>query len=140
MFADLIQQVETSQQAASVYTRTRDGIEYIYAKVPVGQSRIDRFIGRSGDPKAEACAASLRQGGELAKNRREIVSMLKRNRLAGPDRTLGVALDAIAYAGLFKDGAVLVGTGAYMMFEPLVGSRLPTPSLMTGDLDLATAQ
>lgn len=140
MFADLVQQVETSQEAASVYTRTRDGIEYIYAKVPVGQSRIDRFIGKSGDPEAEAQAASLRQGSELAKNRREIVSMLKRNRLAGPDRTLGAALDAIAYAGLFKDGAVLVGTGAYMMFEPLVGSRLPAPTLMTGDLDLATAQ
>lgn len=140
MFADLVQQVETSQEAASVYTRTRDGIEYIYAKVPVGQTRIDRFIGKSGDREAEAYAASLRQGSESAKRRREIVSMLKRSRLAGPDRTLGAALDAIAYAGLFKGGAVLVGTSAYMMFEPLVGSRLPAPTLMTGDLDLATAQ
>lgn len=140
MFADLVQQVETAPPAGSVYTRQRDGIEYVYAKLPVGRDRVDRFIGKSGDPEAEAQAASLRRGGELARSRREIVSMLKRHGLAGPDRALGAALDAIAFAGLFKQGAVLVGTGAYMMFEPLVGSRLPAPTLMTGDLDLATAK
>ncbi|MGN6124742.1 MAG: GSU2403 family nucleotidyltransferase fold protein [Sphingomonas oligoaromativorans] len=140
MFADLVQQVDTAPLAGSVYTRQRDGIEYIYAKLPVGRDRLDRFIGKSGDPEAEAQAASLRRGGELARRRREIVSMLKGHKLAGPDRALGAALDAIAFAGLFKQGAVLVGTGAYMMFEPLVGSRLPAPTLMTGDLDLATAQ
>ncbi len=125
MFADLVQQVETAPQAASIYTRTRDGIEYIYAKLPVGQSRVDRFIGKAGDPEAEEHASSLRRGNTLARNRREIVSMLKRHRLAGPDRTLGATLDAVAFAGVFKNGAVLVGTDAYMMFEPLVGSRLP---------------
>jgi hypothetical protein len=140
MFADLVQQVDTAPLAGSVYRRQRDGIEYIYAKLPVGRDRVDRFIGKSGDPEAEAQAASLRRGGELARSRREIVSMLKGHKLAGPDRAFGAALDAIAFAGLFKQGAVLVGTGAYMMFEPLVGSRLPAPTLMTGDLDLATAQ
>src|SRR5579859_756437 len=140
MFADLVQQVDTAPLAGSVYTRQRDGIEYIYAKLPAGRARVDRFIGKSGDPAAEAQAASLRRGGELARSRREIISILKGHRLASPDRALGAALDAIAFAGLFKQGAVLVGTGAYMMFEPLVGSRLPAPTLMTGDLDLATAQ
>jgi hypothetical protein len=140
MFADLAQQVETAPLAGSVYTRQRDGIEYIYAKLPVGRDRVDRFVGKSGDPEAKARAASLRKGGELARNRREIVSMLKRHGLAGPDRSLGAALDAIAFAGLFKQGAILVGTGAYMMFEPLVGSRLPAPTLMTGDLDQATTK
>ena len=140
MFADLVQQVDAAPLAGSVYTRQRDGIEYIYAKIPVGRVRIDRFIGKVGDPAAETQAASLRRGSELAQARREIVSMLRRHRLAGPDRSLGAALDAIAFAGLFEQGAVLVGTAAYMMYEPLVGSRLPAPTLMTGDLDLATAR
>ena len=140
LFADLVQQVETAPAAGSVYTRQRDGIEYVYAKLSVGRDRVDRFIGKSGDTEAEAQAALFRRGGERARSRREIVSMLKRHRLAGPDRALGAALDAIAFAGLFKQGAVLVGTGAYLLFEPLIGSRLPSPTLMTGDLDLATAK
>lgn len=140
MFADLVQQVETAPLAGSVYTRQRDGTGYIYAKIAVGTGRVDRFVGKIGDPAAESQAGTLRVGGELARGRREIVSMLKRRGLAGPDRNLGAALDAIAFAGLFKQGAVLVGTGAYMMFEPLVGSRLPAPTLTTGDLDLATAR
>ncbi|KRB78790.1 MULTISPECIES: GSU2403 family nucleotidyltransferase fold protein [unclassified Sphingomonas] len=108
--------------------------------MPVGRDRVDRFVGQVGDPAAEEQAATLRKGGELAKSRRQIVSMPRRHGLAGPDRTHGAALDALAFAGLFKRGAVLVGTGAYMKFEPLIGSRLPAPTLMTGDLDLATAR
>jgi hypothetical protein len=76
---------------------------------------------------------------EQAGERRRLVSLLKRTGLAAPYRTMGATLDAIAHAGLFRNGAVLVGTAAYMMSEPLVGRRLPEPTLMTGDMDLATA-
>lgn len=139
LYADLAQQVETAPVAGTVYQRTRDGIVYHYAKVPVGADRIDSFIGRAGDPAADAQARSMTQGMELAKARRRTVSMLKSAGLAGPDRMLGASLDAIAHAGLFRNGAVLVGTSAYMISEPYVGRRLPAPLLMTGDLDLATA-
>jgi hypothetical protein len=138
LFADLLQQVETAPLAGTVYQRERDGIAYHYAKLPVGTGRIDHFIGRAGDPAAEARALSMARGMELAKARRKTVSMLKSAGLAAPNRMLGAALDAIAYAGLFRDGAVLVGTMAYQVSEPLVGRRLPAPLLMTGDLDLAT--
>lgn len=136
LFAQLLQQVETAPPAGSVYTRDD---QHLYAKVAVGAARIDTFLGRTQDPVAEAKAAELRQGMLLSRERRTLVSMLKRSGLAGPDRSLGAALDAIAHAGLFRNGAVLVGTAAYMMLEPYVGHRLPTPTLMTGDLDLATA-
>lgn len=139
LYADLVQQVETAPVAGTVYQRERDGITYHYAKVPVGSDRIDTFIGKAGDPVADARAQSMTQGMALAKDRRRHVSMLKNAGLAGPDRMLGAALDAIAHAGLFRDGAVLVGTSAYMLSEPFVGFRLPAPLLMTGDLDLATA-
>ena len=139
LFADLAQQVATAPRAGSVYRRGRDGTEYIYAKIPVGNDRIDTFIGKSGDPNAEAEAELLQGGMALAADRRRIVAMLRRHGLAGPDRTLGAALDALAHAGLFREGAVLIGTGAYLVSEALVGSRLPTSTLMTGDLDLATA-
>ena len=139
LFAELLQQVATAPRAGSVYRRTLDGIEYLYAKVPVGAGRIDQFIGKAGDPKAENRAAAMQTGMELAAHRRRLVSMLRGQRLAGPDRILGATLDALAHAGLFDGGAVLVGTVAYLLSETLVGSRLPSPTLMTGDLDLATA-
>jgi hypothetical protein len=139
LFADLLQQVETAPLAGSIYRRTQAGAEYIYAKAPVGSGRIDQFIGKSGDPRAEERAKSMQTGAALAAQRRRLVSMLRREGLAGPDRTMGAILDALAHAGLFKAGAVLVGTAAYLTSEPLVGSRLPSPTLMTGDVDLATA-
>lgn len=139
LFADLLQQAETAPLAGSIYRRTLEGHEYLYAKVPVGTSRIDQFIGRGDDPAAEAMAKALKTGADLAAQRRRLVGMLKREGLAAPDRTMGAILDALANAGLFKGGAVLVGTAAYLVSEPLVGSRLPSPTLMTGDLDLATA-
>jgi hypothetical protein len=139
LFAELQQQVETAPMAGSVYERTRDGTYYLYAKVSVGVTRADIFLGRKGDPAVEAKAKKMREGMVRARERRALVAMLKRGGLAGPDRSLGTALDALAYAGLFRDDAVLVGTAAYLMCEPHVGSRLPAPTLMTGDLDLATA-
>jgi hypothetical protein len=139
LFADLVQQVETAPVAGSVYRRTADGAEYIYAKISVGSTRLDQFVGKSGDPETEARVESLRVGTQLAAQRRRFVSILRREGLAGPDRTMGAILDALAHAGLFRAGAVLVGTAAYLVSEPLVGSRLPSPTLMTGDVDLATA-
>ncbi|ACG78515.1 conserved hypothetical protein [Phenylobacterium zucineum HLK1] len=139
LFAELLQQTETAPQAGSVYRRTLAGGEYIYAKVPVGATRIDRFVGRSGDPEAEARAAAFQQGARLAAQRRRLVGMLRRERLSAPDRTTGAVLDALAQAGLFRAGAVLVGTAAYLLSEPLVGARLPSATLMTADLDLAAA-
>jgi hypothetical protein len=139
LFAELVQQVETAVTAGTVYTRERHGIHYYYAKVPVGVDRIDMFIGRVGDDDAEAKAADLRLGMEQAHERRRLVSLLRRTGLASPPRTIGATLHALSHAGLFKNGAVLVGTAAYMMSEALVGRKLPEPTLMTGDLDVATA-
>src|SRR5665213_2364530 len=118
LFADLLQQVETAPLAGSIYRRTQDEIEYIYAKVPVGSGRIDQFVGKSGDPEAEERAKSLQTGAVLAAQRRRLVSILRREGLAGPDRAMGAILDALAHAGLFKAGAVLVGTAAYLVSEP----------------------
>jgi hypothetical protein len=139
LFADLLQQTETAGLSGSVYERTRDNIVYLYAKIPVGTTRIDRFLGRADDAETRTHAETIRQGAIQARERRSLVAMLKRGGLAGPDRRLGAALDAISHAGLFRSGAVLVGTAAYMMSGPHVGHRLPAPTLMTGDLDLATA-
>ncbi|MDP3938477.1 MAG: nucleotidyltransferase domain-containing protein [Deltaproteobacteria bacterium] len=139
LYAELLQQLETAPEAGSVYRRTTEHGEYIYAKVPVGAARIDRFIGKAGAPQAEAKALSLQQGVALASERRSLIAMLRKARLATPDRSMGAILDALSQAGLFQAGAVLVGTAAFLISEPLVGQRLPSPTLMTGDVDVAAA-
>lgn len=139
LFAELAQQLASAARGGTIYTRERDGITYYYAKIAVGVDRIDTFIGKVGDAAAEEQVESLRRGMELAKSRRKLVSLLRQAGLPTPHKTIGATLDAVAYAGLFGAGAVLVGTGAYMMSGPLVGHFLPEPTLMTGDLDLATA-
>ena len=137
--AELTQQVIGAPRGASLYERERDGIRYHYAKVPVGSDRLDVFIGKVGDPEAEREASELRRAMEIARGRRKLVSILRREGLAAPYKTIGATLDSLEYSGLFKAGAVLVGTAAYMMSEPLVGHFLPRPTLMTGDPDPAAA-
>lgn len=139
LFSDLVQKVQTAPPAGSPYRRKVKGIDYLYAKVPVGSSRLDVFLGKAGDPEAEAKAAGLERGAKMAGDRRRLVSLLKSGGLTGPDRVMGTTLDAIAYSGLFDRGAVVVGTAAYLMSEALVGSTLSAPTLITGDLDVATA-
>jgi hypothetical protein len=139
IFADLSQQVETAPPSGTIYTRAREGIEYVYAKVAIGAHRVDRFLGRADDPPTEEKAATLQRGMELARQRRGTVSMLRREGFAGPDKIQGATLHAIAHAGLFERGAVLIGTTAYMLSEALVGEFLPSATLATQDVDIAAA-
>lgn len=140
LFADLAQRLGTAVPAGSPHLKIRDGIEYWYAKMPVGATRVDRFLGRGDDPNVQEQVTSLKNGSLLARGRRKTVSMIRNSGVAGPDRRLGAVLDVLSQAGLFKAGAVLVGTAAYLTYEPLVGAKLPAPTLMTGDADLATAR
>jgi hypothetical protein len=139
LYADLAQQVRAAGTAGTVYRRTVGGVAYLYAKVPVAGSRRDMFIGREDSVEAQRAADSLRREALAARERRATIRTLKARGLRGPDAWLGKVLDAIADADLFARGIVAVGTGAYQIMAPIVGHFLPDPSLLTGDLDLVTA-
>jgi hypothetical protein len=139
LYADLGQQVRYATRGGTIYRRSIASVSYLYAKVPVGGGRRDLFIGREDDESAQVEAERLRGAAAAARGRRATVRTLKARGLAGPDQWLGRFLDAVADAGLFDQGVVVVGTGAYQLMEPLVGHHLPSSSLITGDLDLVTA-
>lgn len=139
MVADLMQQLEAAETAATPYRRSRGGIEYLYAKRQIGAGRKDIFIGRADDPQAVMRAESYSRGAAAARRRRKQVQILKAQGLWGPEPWLGRLLEAVADAGLFHQGALLVGTAAFQLMEPLLGIFLPRPTLMTTDLDIATA-
>lgn len=139
VFADLEQRARDAPLAGSIYERERDGIPYTYAKIPVGSTRVDTFIGKSRDPITQQQVEQLRQGMEIRRQNRKTVALLRSAGFATFDQSLGPILDALAHSRLFHEGAVLIGTAAYTASEAHAGAFLPEPTVMTGDLDLATA-
>ena len=139
LYADLVQQVETaSRDEATVVAATVKGTRYLRLQRWVGVTRTVEHLGRADDPAVQARAEGARREAARRAERRLVVSTLRRL-VPSPTPKLGKVLDAAAYAGLFTGGAVLVGTGAYQCYSPVVGYRLPIGSLTTNDADLATA-
>lgn len=139
VYAELAQQVDVaSRDEASIDETEIKGIRYLRLRRSVGATRRIEHLGRADDPAVVARAEAAR--GELARRnaRRELVAIL-RGAVPGPTMVLGRVLDAMAFAGLFESGGVLVGTAAYQCYSPLVGHVLPAAGATTQDADLATA-
>lgn len=140
LYADLLQQLlDEQERPASIYRQKHGGAEFLYARRTVGSVRIDEYIGPAGDPSAERRATGIAAARSLARQRRKIVSALKRAGVPAPTTALSHVLDALSDAGLFESG-VLVGTAAYQCYSPMLGARLPAASLMTQDADFASAK
>jgi hypothetical protein len=120
----------------SVSTRKIKGKEYLYVTTKDGAMRHQKSLGPASDPKVQARAKEIQQAAERAKGLRTTISALKKAYIPGPSLPLGRVLEAVANAGLFKQGVILVGTAAYQTYPCLVGAYLPSSALMTNDADL----
>lgn len=78
--------------------------------------------------------ASAREAGAL---RREMVRSLASAGYPRTDPRTGRVLDELARAGVFRSGAVLVGTLAFRCYPGLLGVRLDRGLMQTQDIDLA---
>ncbi|MGA9846666.1 MAG: GSU2403 family nucleotidyltransferase fold protein [Roseiarcus sp.] len=140
LYADLLQQLQqVTAPAGSVRTQDVKGKEYLKANFTIGLQRRTLYIGRATDPEAKRKAVAVQDEMQRAKARRQTVGLLRRGGIPAPTAELGRVLEVLALADLFRKGAVLVGTAAYQCFSPLVGTILPAASMMTQDVDLATA-
>lgn len=138
LYADLAQSITFSATSpASVFIQTIRGKPYLYAAEKHGAVRITRYLGLAEDPETTERAENIRRAAQDAKGRRTTVSMLKRAGLPAPTIAMGRLLEAIAKAGLFNNGIVLVGTAAYQIYPAIVGAALSTSALTTQDADLA---
>jgi hypothetical protein len=137
MYADLLQSKGLADIAhGSISTRKIKGKEYLYVTTKDGSKRHQRSLGLASDPAVKAKAGEIRRAAVHAKGLRTTVSALKKAYIPGPSLPLGRVLEAIANAGLFKQGVVLVGTAAYQTYPCLVGAYLPSSALTTNDADL----
>jgi hypothetical protein len=138
LYADLLQQLQAASRAGSIYIQTVSGIRYAYLRRQVGAKRIDDLLGREDDVAVAQEVDRIRIEAGLRKERRKLIAMLKRW-LPQPTQTLGRVVEVCSEAGLFRNGAVLVGTAAYISYPAIIGQALPAQSLGTQDVDVAAA-
>jgi hypothetical protein len=137
MYADLLQsKVLGEVDHGSVSVRTIKGKKYLYVTTKDGATRHQRSLGPANDPASIAKAEEIRHAATRARGLRTTVAALKKAHIPGPSLPLGRVLEAIANAGLFQAGIMLIGTAAYQNYPPLVGAYLPSGALMTNDADL----
>ena len=141
LYADIEQRVKLGEVVpASISRKTVKGRVHLYAVTKQGASRVQSYIGPADDAdaqaRAEAHARAARQRAQLKRS----VQALKRAGIRAPDVARGRILEALALAGLFRKGAVLVGTIAYQHFPCLVGAYLSDGAAHTEDADLAATR
>lgn len=141
VYADLVQKAHTAEPGGSTYVRKQGAVEYLYGKRTLGNGQISEFLGRADHRGVRARADRYVAAQEAARERRKLVSLLKSAGLTAPLSQVGMVLEVLADAGLLdEEQGVLVGTTAYQSMDALVGVYLPSTAMMTGDVDVATAQ
>lgn len=144
MFAELTQRTLDAQFVADFplegwfVTVTVKDRDYWYFDLPTPEGKDKRrYVGPHSD---EAITARVKAHKEIKDNireRRRMVSTLRRSGLPGPDPFAGAVTRALADAGLFRLRAVLIGSVAFSTYAGMLGVRLPSAVMQTGDADFA---
>ena len=114
------------------------GRGYWYFDQRQGEKVVRRYVGPHSDPEIAKRVEAFREIKDDLKARRKLVSTLTREAgLPVPEQFTGDIVEALADAGFFRVRGVLVGTVAFQCYSGLLGVRLPSASLQTGDADFA---
>jgi len=96
------------------------------------------YVGPVDDPEITRRVESFKDLKADVRERRKLVSTLVREAyLPRPERQTGEIVQALAEAGFFRLRGVLVGTVAYQCYSAVLGVRLPSTAMATGDMDFA---
>jgi hypothetical protein len=150
IFAELSERLRALEAARSFanlagsFARKRvRGAEYWYFKTsegPAGQR--EYFVGPEGRETGAVMAAYAAGRPEIERALTEIArlcAMLRQGGAMLTDAPSAKVLSGLASAGVFRLGAVLVGTHAYLALGNVLGVRWKS-SLRTQDIDLAAAR
>lgn len=145
MYADLVDRCTTGMFEAefapsgSFVKVSVNGRIYWYhqaSSVNDAKRRVRKYVG----PDSSEIRERIDQFGKAKafyQEQRQILSALKHAGLASPPGEAGEILSALAEAGVFRLRAVLVGTTAFQTYGGLLGVKMPSAALITGDIDLA---
>ena len=118
---------------------TIKGKRYWYFDIPDGHGGTTRrYVGPADDPDiTQRVAEHKRDKDDLRARRRMVNSLTREGGMIAPDPMSGDVVEALADAGLFRLRAILIGTVAFQCYSGLLGVRLPTAAILTGDADIA---
>jgi len=142
-YADLVERVaaaafnEEFAESGSFVSKIVRGKRYWYFQLGTEAGRKQRYVG----PEAPELLERIQRHKEVHddhKERQTIVSALVRSAyLPRPLPKIGEIVAALARAGVFRLGGVLVGTVAYQAYSAMLGALLPRRSVQTTDVDIA---
>jgi hypothetical protein len=143
MYAELVERCGVALLAqdfplsGGFVSQTTKGRQYWYfqARHDDGRRR-QRYVGPDS-PELRRRIEAHNTAKDDFRERRQMVSALRRAGLPGTDPLTGRVLRALAEAGVFRLRAVVVGTVAYQTYSGLLGVRLGGTATMTADLDIA---
>ncbi|WP_310423653.1 GSU2403 family nucleotidyltransferase fold protein [Mycoplana sp. BE70] len=112
---------------------------YWYFDIPDGQGgRTRRYVGPGDDPEIAKRVEEFQiQKDDLRARRRIVTTLTREGGMVSPDRMSGDIIEALAAGGLFRLRGVLIGTTAFQTYAGILSVRLPGPTIMTGDADIA---
>lgn len=115
---------------------------YWYDRYRVGTDMKERYLGEDSDAlrhRIERHKELKKARDARRKERTRLVRLLRSERFAGMDGATGSLIAALARAGTFRLGGVLVGTNAFRVYEGELGLRLTLDqAAMTNDIDIAS--
>lgn len=118
------------------------GKGYWYDRYRIGADIRERYLGDDSPDLRERIERheALRADQQAQrKERARLVRLLRSERFLGLDTATGSLVAAMARAGVFRVGGVLVGTTAFRLYEGELGLRLSLDeTAMTQDVDIAS--
>jgi len=143
VYSELLDQLRGSAlipHSGSFVSKAIGGTRYWYVQRMDGGRRRQIYLGAESPEllatiaRSENARSSLK---EEESRRRELVAMLVAGGMASEKGAVAGVLTMLADAGLFRAGAVLVGTQAFACIANLLGVRFEQQSLRTADVDVA---
>jgi hypothetical protein len=127
--------------AGSFVTKTVKGGQYYYFQYlePGGQKR-QIYLGRKDDALdrvVERHAEARRETADDEASIQRLCAILRAGGIMSTDTASARVLRALADAGVFKLGGVLIGTHAFIVIGNILGVRWAGASLRTQDVDVA---
>ena len=122
--------------------RERNGRTYWYDRYRIGHETQERYLGEDSPAlrgRIDQYEALQERREDRRRERARLVRLLRGERFLGMDNATGSLVGALAKAGVFRLGGVLVGTNAFRIYEGELGIRLGfDQTAMTNDIDIAS--
>ena len=150
MYAELLDQALAHERAAGLEGAIPGGLvekqvrgrTYLYWQVRGGGHTLQRYLGPDTPDLRDDVRRTIERRRDLAADREtlsRLAAMVAQGgglrEAAGPAEVLCLLADL----GLFRRGAVVIGTQAYRTYGNLLGVRLSAEAMRTQDIDIAQA-